>query len=211
MSKPITEIDDPRLVKALAHPLRVRIIGILERGISSPKRMSQELGIPIENLAYHVRLLRQMGLIKLDSTKQVRGTVEHFYRVVGRPKITNEAWANLPEIVREALDAATISQIFDTTTQAAAQGKLERPESFIGRHCYRVDEQGFRELSAAMMETYQRFVEIEKRAEARLRRHDDEVSAVCIGMVFDAPLAEYDPDAPAPRSVLRTPLEAVSS
>ena len=30
MPRPITDIDDPRLVKALAHPIRVRILGILE-------------------------------------------------------------------------------------------------------------------------------------------------------------------------------------
>ena len=35
--KPITNIDDPRYVKALSHPLRVRILAMLqERGVLAP-------------------------------------------------------------------------------------------------------------------------------------------------------------------------------
>jgi DNA-binding transcriptional ArsR family regulator len=37
--KPYSDINDPRLIKALAHPLRVRILSILEtRDMASPTR-----------------------------------------------------------------------------------------------------------------------------------------------------------------------------
>ena len=69
MSKAINDIDDPRLVKALAHPLRVRILGLLEHRTLSPKQLAEELGLPVENVSYHVRTLRRLGFIKLVRKK----------------------------------------------------------------------------------------------------------------------------------------------
>ena len=37
--KPITNIDDPRYVKALSHPLRVRILAMLQERTASPSQL----------------------------------------------------------------------------------------------------------------------------------------------------------------------------
>src|ERR1700730_16490605 len=39
--KPVRDIDDPRLAKALSHPLRVRIMGVLEQRTATPKQLAQ--------------------------------------------------------------------------------------------------------------------------------------------------------------------------
>ena len=69
MSKPISEIEDPRLVKALAHPLRIRILGILEQRSATPKELAELLDVQLENLSYHVRTLRcsRMPRIRIRS------------------------------------------------------------------------------------------------------------------------------------------------
>ena len=41
--KPITDIDDPRYVKALAHPLRIRILAMLADRSASPVQLSARL------------------------------------------------------------------------------------------------------------------------------------------------------------------------
>src|SRR3954471_8149406 len=143
MNKPITDIDDPRLVKALAHPLRVRILALLERGPATPKQLAAALDAPLENLSYHVRTLRDFGFIVLEQRRMVRGAVEHQYRLGARPRITAQAWESLPEIVREALDAASLGQIWEIVSRAAVQGKMDRPESHVARQYARLDEQGF--------------------------------------------------------------------
>ena len=38
----ITEIDDPRLVKGLAHPLRIQILRVLENRVASPSEIAEE-------------------------------------------------------------------------------------------------------------------------------------------------------------------------
>jgi len=55
--KPITDIDDPRLVKALAHPLRIQILNLLRDRVASPSELADEIGAPLGNVSYHVRFL----------------------------------------------------------------------------------------------------------------------------------------------------------
>src|SRR3954467_5350279 len=104
MSKPITEIDDPRLVKALAHPLRIRILGILEQRSATPKELAEILDVQLENPSYHPRTLRDFGFIKLERRGMGKGAVGRRCGVVARPRIAADVGQQVPAMVREALD-----------------------------------------------------------------------------------------------------------
>lgn len=73
------------LARANTHPLRVSILEVL--GIDggrtlSPKDLSLELQAPLSTVNYHVTELRRSGLLEIVGEEQVRGAIEHFYRVV---------------------------------------------------------------------------------------------------------------------------------
>ncbi len=73
------------LARANTHPLRVSILEVLglDGGrILSPKDLSLELQAPLSTVNYHVTELRKCGLLEVVDEKQVRGAIEHFYRVV---------------------------------------------------------------------------------------------------------------------------------
>jgi DNA-binding CsgD family transcriptional regulator len=72
---------DQRLAKALTHALRERALNLIARGIASPKAIAAELDLDVRSVAYHVRVLRELGCIELVDTHQHRGAVEHVYRV----------------------------------------------------------------------------------------------------------------------------------
>ena len=79
-----------RLARANTHPLRVSILEVL--GIDggrtlSPKDLSLELQAPLSTVNYHVTELRHSNLVEVVDERQVRGAIEHFYRVVdsGKP------------------------------------------------------------------------------------------------------------------------------
>jgi DNA-binding transcriptional ArsR family regulator len=188
MTKPVTDIDDPRLVKALAHPLRVRILGLLENRVMTPKALAAELGLRLENVSYHVRILRDFGFIKLERKKQVRGAVEHHYRAVARPRITAKAWSGMPDVVKEAMTGANLNQLIDLVGAAAEQGGFSRPDSYLSRRPAVVDEQGFSELGAAVAELLDRVSDIERDAAKRIRSGEGtEMPVIVVGMLFDAP------------------------
>lgn len=71
---------DQRLSRALAHPLRARVLPLFEEGALSPVQAAKRLDVDVSHLAYHVRVLCKLGLIELVETKQRRGALEHFYR-----------------------------------------------------------------------------------------------------------------------------------
>jgi DNA-binding transcriptional ArsR family regulator len=76
----VPNIDDPRYVKALSHPLRVRILALLQERTASPRELAEWLDATLGTVSYHVRTLHDFGLIELVRTTQVRGAIAHHYR-----------------------------------------------------------------------------------------------------------------------------------
>lgn len=184
----ITEIDDPRLVKGLAHPLRIHILRVLENRVASPSEIAEEIGAPLGNVSYHVRFLARVGLIELTSTKPRRGAVEHYYRAVGRVRVADKAWAQLPEVVKSGLVSATLDQVGRTIGAAASVGGFERSDAVVSRHEMVLDERGFAELAAELRSLVDRSKEIERQSAERLAASEDgkvEVDAGVVMMLFE--------------------------
>ncbi len=118
----ISEINDPRLVKALAHPLRVSILSALEHRIASPSQLAEELGVPLPNLSYHIRMLVQLDLLKLVKTRPRRGAIEHYYQAKGPVSVSDKAWGQVPTLVKEAMVSAALKGAADLVEKGAARG-----------------------------------------------------------------------------------------
>src|SRR2546423_3281937 len=145
----ISDIGDPRLVKALAHPLRVQILSTLEDRIASPSDLATELGAPLGNVSYHVRTLADLGLVKLVKRRTRRGAVEHYYQARGRAQVSNRAWAQVPGVVKRSMVAVALEQAVDHAGAAAAAGGFDREDSSLTRQAVRLDSDGWDELSTA--------------------------------------------------------------
>ncbi len=185
----ITEIDDPRLVKGLAHPLRIHILRVLETRVASPSEIAEEIGAPLGNVSYHVRFLARVGLIELTSTKPRRGAVEHYYRAVGRVSVADQAWAQVPDVVKSGMISATLDQAGRVIGAAASSGGFDRSDAVVARREMLLDEQGFADLSAELSGLLERVKEIERESADRLEAtaEDDEASidAGLVMMMFE--------------------------
>ena len=69
-------------VKALAHPLRIRLFEAFARGPKTTKQAAEMLGLPPTRLYHHAQALERAGLIRLKETRPNRGTVEKHYEAV---------------------------------------------------------------------------------------------------------------------------------
>jgi DNA-binding transcriptional ArsR family regulator len=80
------------LFTALAHPLRRRILRkmIEDEAEVSPRDLALDLREHLSRLSYHVRILAWCGAIELARMEQVRGSTQHFYRV-----IVDARWARM--------------------------------------------------------------------------------------------------------------------
>src|SRR5256885_4644606 len=147
--KKITTLDDPRYVKALSHPLRVRILAILEERTASPVQLAGQLGASLGVVSYHVRTLERFGLIKLVRANPVRGAVEHHYRANPRPAITEQGWAEAPPIAKQAHLSSFLQQVSAYTNAAAAAGGFDRSDARFARTVAKLDAKGWSQLAKA--------------------------------------------------------------
>jgi DNA-binding transcriptional ArsR family regulator len=187
-------LSDPQLIKALAHPMRTRILGLLDERIASPRQLSDELDAPIQNVSYHVRELAKLGLIKLVRTTQRRGALEHHYTAAAAPRVSDDTWSELPPIVRDRMTAAWLSEIFKQVNNAAAGGGLLADDTHLSRTQLVLDDKGRKALANVLEATIQRVHRIHEQARKRLGSNPDAEQRMALVMLRfdDAAVPNHD-------------------
>lgn len=66
-------------LRALAHPLRLRMLELFVEGPRTTKQVAQQLGEPPTKLYHHANALERAGLLRLSKTRQNRGAIEKWY------------------------------------------------------------------------------------------------------------------------------------
>src|SRR5690242_12908984 len=72
-------LTQPSQVKALGHPLRNTILGLLHERAATVTELSVALGRPKSTVAHHVKVLTVAGLVQVVRTRRVRAIDERFY------------------------------------------------------------------------------------------------------------------------------------
>jgi len=188
--KPVTSIDDPRYVKAMSHPLRVRILAILMERKASPVELAQVLEGTLGTVSYHVRTLHQLGLIELVGETRVRGAVEHHYRAKARPAVSDEAWAKAPPIAKQAAVGSSLQMIDDYARASAAAGGFDHGDAALMRVSMKLDRKGWQQLAKACKRLCEQAERIEAEAGERLDgaapHEEEEIDVGLVIMMFEA-------------------------
>lgn len=139
------------LIRALNHPLRIRMLSILGQRTASPKEMAGELDEELGNVAYHARALAKDGMAEVVYEEPVRGAVEHFYRATDRPVLEADEWEELDSEVREAALEYGVGRIYTDATIALHAGTFDkRRGGHLSRTPLMVDEEGWQAVSAIL-------------------------------------------------------------
>jgi DNA-binding transcriptional ArsR family regulator len=187
--KPVPNIDDPRFVKALSHPMRIRILALLQERTATPRELAQWLDATLGTVSYHVRALHQLGLLELVRTTQVRGAIAHHYRARERPRVSDDAWASAAPIVKQAAVGATLQTVDDYARASAQAGGFDRDGARLTRSSLRLDAKGWAQAAKAAERLLAELDRIEASAAKRLEKdpHTDSASdAAVVMMLFDA-------------------------
>jgi DNA-binding transcriptional ArsR family regulator len=180
---------DPRLARALSHPLRARILVILNEQVASPNEIAEMLGERLPNVSYHVRVLVDLECIELVRTAQRRGAIEHYYRALTRPFFSDNDWKRLPRSGRQALADVGLQLVWDDVSQAIEAGTLDaRPDMHLSRSPLVVDEQGWGELTDALAGVLAEAERIARQSGERLEKSGKRgVPTRLVLMHFEAP------------------------
>jgi DNA-binding transcriptional ArsR family regulator len=134
---------DSAIITALNHVTRRQIMRQLEAGVASPKELAAELGESIQNISYHIGVLRRLGLVSVARETPRRGAVERHYEVASRRPTARDVAAWL-------LDA----------------DRTGRGREWRGR-VLRIDSEAVRELEQAQQNFWAEVAAIEQRATSR--------------------------------------------
>lgn len=168
-----SEFVDSALICAVSHPVRVNCLAILMERVASPSELAEELDLPIQNVAYHVRELERFGCIELVRVEKKRST-EHFYRVAERPVVDQEAWNGLSAKDRATITTNLLRLIGEDVNLAMAHGLIDDDDNHISRTPLVVDREGWGEVVEELKETLDRILEIEARSVQRRAAKDSD-------------------------------------
>jgi DNA-binding transcriptional ArsR family regulator len=185
--KSVTTIDDPRYVKAMSHPMRVRILAMLDERTASPNQLSGWLDASLGTVAYHVRTLLTLGLIELVDETRVRGAVEHHYRAKPLPTFPAEDWEQASPMAKQAAVGSSLAVIGEYARVSAEAGGFDRSDARARRTLLQLDEKGFAQLSKACDRLLEQVERIETQAAKRLGAEPEGAIEAGLGvLLFEA-------------------------
>lgn len=155
-AKPVSR----QLGDVVTHPLRYKCLILLTEKVASPAELARDLGVLVEDLSYHIRVLRNVNAIELVKSVPGPTSVQHFYRAAHRAELDEETSLRMSVEERVAAGRVTGQMIFADLASSMESGAFgQRHDHHISRFPLTIDEEGWtevREIQArALEETYE--------------------------------------------------------
>ena len=197
------ERDRSTAASVLAHPVRVRVLEILNERDMSPIEFCREGFAPekmdVSHVAYHFRELAEYGCLKVIEQNKRRGSIEHVYRGIGRAYFSDVEWSALSLGERERISKTVVQGLLARIEGAVMTGTFdERDDRHLSWIAMKLDEQGWAEMATTLGAAFGEVEQIRKNAETRLADSGDAaIPATCAILGFESPSAPDNPPPPA--------------
>jgi Helix-turn-helix domain len=178
---------DQDLVRALGHPMRVRILEALQGRTASPTELSREFRESLGVVSYHVNALLDVDCIGQVRTRPKRGTIEHFYTAQPRSFIGHQDWRRAPVSVRGGVTSEALRTFVAKVGAALDADTIDsREDTTLNWMPIVVDEQGWREAAEILDRALRELMTVD--ADSRRRLGDEDGIPVVTAMAaFEAP------------------------
>ena len=144
-------LDTDQQFKAIADPLRSKILGIIQTRPATAKQIADQLGEAPGNIGHLLQVLEKAGLAQIVATRVVRGIIAKYYTRTARIF----AFKFPREVTGEALMSIDILEHADHELHEAAVAYGEDPDCAGGFPHVRISEaraQVYRERLEALLE-----------------------------------------------------------
>jgi DNA-binding transcriptional ArsR family regulator len=143
--------------KALADPLRIRLLGWLFEAPRSARQLADCAGLPADRLYYHLGQLEQAGLIEVAEYRPLaRGKVERVYAPAETEPPGDDAD---PEETAAFLGSILEATAIDITAAYQAKRAGRRREVNLSRGTVRLTDQALAELRGHIEQLATRFAD----------------------------------------------------
>lgn len=119
-----------RLIKAMGHSLRVRILAYMNDRPWSPRELADELDEGLSQISYHVKVLHDFELIQLVRTEPRRGAVAHYYKATARAFMPSSITKKFPKSGRRSMIVGTIEDANMDVAASLESGKFDERDDY---------------------------------------------------------------------------------
>lgn len=184
-----SEMAGQTLVKALSHPTRVRILGVLSHRDVSPAEFARESGEVVTNVAYHFRELAKYGFAEVVETRPVRGSMEHIYAGTRRAQFGDDDWRQMPKPLQQVITGTVFHDMVGRMAEAIEAGTFDaRDDSHFTWTPLVLDEEGWTDVMAILGTAFGQIDEAAARAGERLAEQGGERIPATVALAgFESP------------------------
>ncbi|HEU4737325.1 MAG TPA: helix-turn-helix domain-containing protein [Solirubrobacterales bacterium] len=183
-----------RLIKALAHPLRVKLLAYLNDREWSPNELSEELNEGLSQVSYHIKVLKDLEMIEMTRTEPRRGAVEHYYRAIERAYIPRWMAKLLPRSGNEIVGSDILEAIEEDLVASVDSGKFyEREDTHASYTPVTLDSIGCEEADEVAIRAIKEILEIQGKAANRRAKGKGDGAYIPVSaafLIFGSVLAE---------------------
>ena len=141
--------------RALADPLRIRLLEAVWFGPRSAKELAEAVGLPPDRVYYHLRQLEQAAVIEVSGYRPLPGgKVERLYQ---RAEVEPPDEGASPEEIATFLGAVLDVTKADITAAHRAKADGQRREVRVSVGALRLTDEGLAELHRMLNDVRERF------------------------------------------------------
>lgn len=108
----VLHVSTPAQFKALGHPFRQRLMFRLGQQPATISQLAAALGAQKGNVAHHLKVLREAGMVRVVETRQVRGGTEQYYQRSAR-RMDIDGWQTGPATAMVGAVAEELAGVTD--------------------------------------------------------------------------------------------------
>lgn len=153
--------NDLDTLRALIHPLRMRAYIEAVKGPVSAKELADRLGVPLQRMSYHVRLLAEAGLLEVVSKTPRRGAIETHYRAIATLEVDDDALTASPELLK-VWTQMILRLVAEDAEHAVEQGAGAGTDFILARAHFSVDAAGHERVEQEILDFYDRMARLEE-------------------------------------------------
>ena len=96
-------VDDPKALKVIDHPIRLKILKILAKGAKYPAEIAKEIKMHEQKVYYHINKMMETGILEITEKKEIRGTTAKSLspRLLGFSFSLSNKWDALEKLIEK--------------------------------------------------------------------------------------------------------------
>jgi DNA-binding transcriptional ArsR family regulator len=126
----VVRLSTDEQLRAVNNLVRHRIIRLLRDGPATITQIADKLGVAKGSSSYHVRLLERAGVVRVVSTRKVRGVTERYYALAARRIEMPDPAQGEPDVLMRQVVADLEAAPFDPARMVRLQNARLGPAKF---------------------------------------------------------------------------------